>query len=141
MRCVPDLAPDSQALQLWRQDIEHGSAGDERSGTQGNLEFIRSTVVVFDNLVFPLRHLHRIKGGDFWRREVVQGSIDVPAVETGVTLSSVFWGNLGLVEVIVLRVLQLGLGETFVVVYSAVPDQLNLGDSRDRLNVLVKDGF
>ena len=139
MRCVPDLAPDSQALQLRRQDLEHGNTGDERSGAQGNLKFIRGAVVISDDLVFPLRHFHCIKGGDLRRREVVQGSVDVPAVKAGVTFSSVFWGDLSLVEVRVLRVLQLGLSQTFVVVYSAVSDELNLGDSRDRLEVTVKD--
>ena len=124
-----------------RQDIEHGSARDERSGTQGNLKFIRSTVVISDSLVFPPRDLHCVKGGDFGRREVVQGSIDVPTVETGVALSSVFWGNLGLMKARVLRMFQLGLSETFVVVYSAVSDQLDLGDSRDRLEVWVEDRF
>ena len=38
-----------------------------------------------------------------------------------------------------LRVLQLCFRETFVVVNGTVSDQLNLGDSRDRLEVWVKD--
>ena len=90
MRRVSDFASDSQALQLWRQDLEHGNAGNERSGTQGDLKFIRGAVVISDNLAFSLRHFHRIKGGDLGRREVVQGSVNVPAVETSVTLRRVF---------------------------------------------------
>ena len=85
MRCVSDLAPDSQALQLRRQDLEHGKARDKRSGTQRDLKFIRGAIVVSDDLVFSLRHLDRVKGGDPGRREVVQGSVDVPTVETSVT--------------------------------------------------------
>ena len=139
MRCVSDLAPDSQALQLWRQDIEHGSTRDERSSTQGSLEFIRRAVVISDDLVIAPRHRHRIKSGDLGRGEVIQGSIDVPSVETGVTFGSVLWGDLGLVETGVLRVLQLGFSETFVVIDGTVSDQLNLRDSRDSLEVGMKD--
>lgn len=42
-------------------------------------------------------------------------------------------------ETRVLRMLQLGFFETFVVVYGTVSNQLNLGDSRDRLEVWVED--
>jgi hypothetical protein len=63
----------------------------------------------------------------------------VPTVEASETFGSVLWGNLGLVETRMLGVLQLGLGEAFVVVDSTVSDQLNLGDSRDGLEVRVKD--
>ena len=63
----------------------------------------------------------------------------MPAVETSVSFRSIFWGNLGLVEPRVLRVLQLGFSETFVVEDGTVPDQLDLGDSRDRLEVWMQD--
>lgn len=70
---------------------------------------------------------------------MVQGGVDVPAVETSVTFGSVFWGNLGFVEARVLRVLQLDFGQTFIVIDSTVSDQLNLGYSGDRLKVWVED--
>jgi hypothetical protein len=105
-------------------------------GTSSSSEVPSSYLTIW---CFPSRDLHRVKGGDLGRREVVQGSVDVPSVETGVTFGSVLWGNLGLVETRVLRVLQLGFSETFVVVDSTVSDQLNLRDSRDRLEVWVKD--
>ena len=136
---VSDLAPDSQALQLWRQYLEHSNTGDERGGAQGNLEFIRGAIIVSDGLALTTWHLHRIQSGDLGRREIVQGGVDVPAVEASVAFRSVLGGYFGLMEPRVLRVLQLCFGETFVVVYSAVSDQLDLGNSRDRLQVRVKD--
>ena len=81
------------------------------------------------------RDLHRVKGGDLGRREVVQSSIDVPSVEASVPSGSVLWGNFCLVKTEVLRVLQLDFSETFVVVNGTVSDELNLRDSRDRLEV------
>ena len=141
MGCISDLAPDSQALELWRQDIEHSHTGDEGGCTQGNWEFIRRAIVISDDLMFASRDLRRVKGGDLWRREVVQRSVDVPSVETGVTFGSILWGNLGLVETGVLRVLQLGFVKTFVIVNGTVPDELNLRDPRDRLEVGVEDRF
>ena len=105
MRGVSYLAPDSQTLQLWRQDAEHGSTGDERRGTQGSFKFVRRAIVIPDGLVLATRHLHSVKGGDLWRREVVQGSVDVPSIKAGIPFGRVLRGNLGLVETRVLRVL------------------------------------
>lgn len=141
MRRVSDLAPDGQTLQLWRQDIEHGSPRNERRGTQGSFEFIRGVIVISDDLALASRYLHRVEGGDLGRREVVQSGVDVPSVEPGVTFGCVLWGNLGLVKTGVLRVLQFGFSKAFVVVNGTVPDELNLWNSRDRLQVGVKDRF
>ena len=141
MRCVSDLAPDSQTLELWRQDIEHGDTRDEGGGTQGDLEFIRRTIVIFNDLVLACRDLHRIQGGDHRGREVVQSSVDVPSVETGVTFSGVLWGDFGLVKTRVLGVLQFGFSKAFVVVNCAISDELNLRDPGNRLEVGVEDRF
>jgi len=141
VRCVSDLAPDSQTLELWRQDIEHGDTRDEGGGTQGNLEFIRRAIVISNDLVLACRDLHRIQGGDLRGREVVQSSVNVPSVEAGVTFCSVLWGDFGLVKTGVLGVLQLGFSKAFVVVNRAVSDELNLRDPRDRLEVGVEDRF
>ena len=63
----------------------------------------------------------------------------MPTIEASVALVCVFWRNLGLVETRVLRVLQLGFSETLVIVYGAISDQLDLGNSRNRLQVRMKD--
>ena len=63
----------------------------------------------------------------------------MPTIEASVALGCVFWRNLGLVETRVLRVLQLGLSETLIIVDGAISDQLYLGNSRNRLQVGMKD--
>ena len=63
----------------------------------------------------------------------------MPSIETGVTFRRVFRGNLGLVEIRVLGVLQCDFGETLVVVNGTVSDELNLRNPRNRLEVAVKD--
>ena len=141
MRCISDLTPDSQTLQLWWQYTEHGGTGNESGGTQWNFEFIRRVIVISYNLVLACWYLHRVKGGDLGRRKVVQGSVNVPSVEAGVAFRCVLRGDLGLVETGVLGVLQLCFSESFVVVNGTVSDELNLRDSRDRLEVGVKDRF
>ena len=89
MGCISDLAPDGQALQLRRQDLEHGNTRNKGSGTQGNLKLIGGAIIVSDDLVFTPWYLHRIQGGNLWRGEVVQSSVDVPAVKTGITIGSI----------------------------------------------------
>ena len=59
----------------------------------------------------------------------------MPSVETGVTFGRVLRGNFGLVEIRVLRVLQLGFGETLIVVNGTIAYELNLGNSGNRLEV------
>lgn len=141
MRRVPNLGSDRQALQFRWQDIEHGSARDESRCAQWNFEFVRCTIVISDSLVLATRYLHCVKGSDLGRREVVQGSVDVPPVEAGVTFSGILRRDLGLVETGVLGVFQLGFSETLVIVNGAVSDKLNLRNSRERLEVRVKDRF
>lgn len=65
----------------------------------------------------------------------------MPPVEAGVTFRRVLRGDLSLVETGVLRVLQLCFGESFVVVDGTISDELDLRNSRDRLEVGVKDRF
>ena len=65
----------------------------------------------------------------------------MPSVEAGITFRRVLRGDLGLVETRMLGVLQLGFGETLVIINGTVSDKLNLWNSRDRLEVRVEDRF
>ena len=89
--------------------------------------------------MLAIRYLHRVKGGDFWRREVIQGGVDVPSEEAGIAFGRVLRGNLGLVETRVLRVFQIDFCKALVVVDGTVSDKLNLRNSGDRLEETVKD--
>lgn len=139
MRRISDLAADGQALKLRWQDIEHSDSRDEGGGTQGNFELIRRAIVIPNGLMVASRYLHRVKGSDLGRRESVQSGVDMPSIQAGVTFGGVLWGNLGLVETRVLRVFQLGFTKTFVIVNGTISDELNLRNSRDCLEVRVKN--
>ena len=65
----------------------------------------------------------------------------MPAVEPRYAVGFVLRGDAGLVECRVAWVFEFGFGESFVVVYSPVADELDLGDSRDRFEIGVEDGF
>ena len=65
----------------------------------------------------------------------------MPAVEPRYTVGFVLRGDAGLVECRVAWVFEFGFGESFVVVYSSVADELDLGYSRDGFEIGVEDGF
>ena len=63
----------------------------------------------------------------------------MPTIEAGDALCFVFVGNTGLVECGMARVLQRGLGETFVVIDCSITDELHLGLARNGLEIWVQD--
>jgi len=65
----------------------------------------------------------------------------VPAVEPRYAVVFVLRGDAGLVECRVAWVFEFGFGESFVVVYSPVADELDLGDSRNGLEIGVENRF
>lgn len=93
-RCHPDVGvrsvfharPDSETLQVGREDIEHCSARDESGSSKGNSELVAGTVVVSASLQGTTRDSDTVQRGDSRRCEVIQSSIDVPPVETSDTL-------------------------------------------------------
>lgn len=71
----------------------------------------------------------------------VQGSIDVPAVESGGPRRLVLLAHRVLVEGAMVRVLELGLGQAPVVVHDPISNQLDLGHAGDGLQVWVQHGL
>jgi hypothetical protein len=63
----------------------------------------------------------------------------VPSVESCDALGFVLFRYTCLVECGVTGVLEVGFGETFVVVYSAVPYELDLRDARYSFEIWVQD--
>ena len=141
MRSIFNLRPHREALQFRREDIKHGLPRNKRSGTQWNLEFITTPIIVSANLFRSLRHGDCIQGGNFGRIEVVQGRIDMPAVESSDTFSFIFWRNPRFVEGSVARMLQTSFSQTLVIVHDTIADKLYLGYRRDRLKIGMKNGF
>lgn len=63
----------------------------------------------------------------------------MPSVETGIALGFIFHGDAGLVESGVRGVFEGSSSEALVMSHSTVADKLNLGYTRDGLEVWVKD--
>ena len=138
---VLDFGTNCEALQVGREDVKHDFARDKRSRAKRNLELVASPIVVSTDLVRALGYSDTIKGGDLWRVEIVQCSIDVPSVEASDALSVILGRDHGLVEGRVTGVLEARLGETFVVVYHAIANQLHLRYRGDGLEIWVKNGL
>ena len=129
------------ALQLAREDVEHGLARDERGRAERDGERVARAVVVAARLRRALRHAARVEGRHAGRGEVVERGVDVPAVEAR-DAGCVLCGRDGrLVEGGVGGVFERGGREALVVVDGAVADELDLRDARDRLEVWVEDGL
>jgi hypothetical protein len=139
MRSIFDLRPYRKALQFRRQNIKHSLPRDESSSAQGNLELITSAIVISTNLLGSLRDIDGIQGRDFGRVEIVQGCIDMPAIEPSDTFGLVICRNPGFVECSVARMFQSGFSETFVVVDDTIADKLHLGYRRDSLEIGMKN--
>ena len=137
--CVLDAQAHRNALQLLRQDVEHSAPRHKRSGAERNRELVASAIVVPDDLGRPSRNLDAVESSDLGRVEVVESSVDVPAVEAGVALLGVLLRDDSLVEGGVRGVLELGFGEAVVVVDNTVADKLDLGDAGDSLEIGVED--
>jgi hypothetical protein len=129
------------ALQFAGQDIEHRLSRDERGRAERYWQLVARAVVVAARLSRALWHTHRVEGRHPGRGEVVEGGVDVPAVEVGGAGCLVRGGDGRLVEGGVGGVLERGGGEALVVVDDAVADELYLWDARDRLEVWVEDGL
>ncbi len=63
----------------------------------------------------------------------------MPAVEPGGPVRFVLIRDMGLMESLVVRVLELGFRETFMVVDSSVPNQLDLRNTGNSLKIRMED--
>ena len=129
------------ALQLAREDVEHGLARDKRGRAERDGQRVARAVVVAARLRRALGHAARVEGRHAGRGEVVERGVDVPAVEAGDAGCVVRGRDGGLVEGGVGGVFERGGREALVVVDGAVADELDLGDARDGLEVWVEDGL
>jgi hypothetical protein len=141
VRGVLDLRADRQALQLLRQDVEHCLSAHERGRAQRNRELIARPVVVLTRLRFALRHSDCVERRRLRRAKVVQGCVDVPAVEACDTACFVHLRHSCLVKCCMRGMLQHRFGQSFMIVNCAVPDELNLRDARNGLEVGVENGL
>lgn len=139
VRRILDFGPDSNALQLRWKDVKHNPSIDERRSPEWDLELVSRAVVIPYALAKTLRYRHAIQSGDLWRREIIQGSVNMPTIEARVPLRFVFRRNPGLMESGMRGVLELRLSETLMVVDGPVSDELHLRDMGDSLQVGVEN--
>ena len=139
MWSVPYRSPHDQTLELWGQQLKHGLARDERSGTEGDWELVPGAVVIPNGLTVAFGHCNPIQRGHAWWVVFVQCSIDVPSVETGIPLGFICLGDAGFVEGSVGGVFEGSSSEAFVISHSTVADKLNLGHARDGLEIWVEN--
>ena len=127
------------ALQLPREDIEHRLPRDERRRAERDGQRVARPVVVPTRLRRALRHLDPVQRRHPGRGEIVEGRVDVPAVEARDAVGLVLGRDRGLVEGGVGGMLERCAREALVVVHCAVADELHLGHARDRLEVWMQD--
>lgn len=130
-----DLGAYGDALQVFGQDVEHRSSGYECCRSKWNREFIACPIVISADLCLPFGDGDAVQCSHLWRRQVIQGCIDMPAVEAREALLRVFRRDYGLVESDMTGVFELRLEETFVIVHHSITDELDLGLAGDGLKV------
>lgn len=142
MGSIFDACSACEFLVGGREEGIHLVAGDEGCCAEGDGQRggIRGgDVIVETGLGTPAGNLHGKEGGyDGWS-EVVQGSVDVPAVEAGVGEVEV-GGDGGCVEGAVVWVAEGDVGEAFVGGDEAVSDYLHLGLVGDGFEIGVENG-
>ena len=135
---VLDAARAGQLLVRVGEDVVHFVAAHEGGGPERDVQFVAGAVVVAEGLAAAGRDGDGEKGGHFGRVEVVEGGVDVPAVEARVG-EVVFRGDGVLVEFLVVRVHELDVGEALVRGDEAVADDLDFGLVGDGLQIRVQD--
>lgn len=133
-----DLGGADEFLVLGAEDIVHRVSRDECRGSEWHIELLASSIIVAADLAAAGWDLDGEESGDDWWCETVERSIDVPAVEAREIEVLGLWDD-GLVESLVVWVLEFDVLEAFVGRYQAVADNLDLRLMWDCLQVWVKD--
>lgn len=120
------------------EEVVHGVARYEGCGAERDVEFVAGAVVVADSLAAALGDADGEEGGYEGRVEVVEGGVDVPAVEVGVVAIIVRRDGV-LVEGLVVRVAEGEVAQAFVFGDEAVADDLDLGLVRHGFEIRVQD--
>jgi len=141
VRRILHLGSNCQTLQLCRQNIKHSLPRHKRRRPKRNRQLVPGTIIISHHLRIAFGYRDAIQRSHFRRGQFVQCSVDVPAVEPCYSIGFVLWGDAGFVECRVAWVFEFGFRESFVVVYSPVADELDLGYSRDGFEIGVEDGF
>jgi hypothetical protein len=135
MRGVFDLHPYRQTLILGGEEFEGVVTRDESGCAESDRELITGPIIVPDDLGNPFWNGIPVERGHSRRGQFIERGVDVPAVETGVTLGLVLGRDNGLVEFFVGGVVECRVGNTDVVVDLAVADELHLRNAWDLVHL------
>lgn len=139
VRRIFDLCGADEFLVLGAENVVHCVTGNESGGSQWNIKLLTGAIVVAADLAATSRDLDGEKSGDDWWCETVQGSIDVPAVEAR-EVEILGFRDDGLVESLMMRVLELDVLKTFIRRNKAVADDLDLRLMWNCLQVWMQNG-
>lgn len=138
---IPYFGAHCEALVLRWHHVKHCLAGDESGGAERDRELIASAVVIPDGLHWAFWDGDAVQRGHARWIVFVKRSVDVPAVETGISFLFLLLGQASLVKGGVRRVLERGGRETLVIVDHAVSDELDLGNTGNGLEIGVENRF
>ena len=135
---VLDPARSDEFFVRGGKDVVHPVPAYESRGAERDVQFVACAVVVAEGLAAAARDGDGEEGRHFWRVEIVERGVDVPAVEARV--GEVVMGRDGvLVEFLVVRVHKGDVGEAFVLGNVAIADDLDFGLVGDGFEVWVQD--
>ena len=131
MSCILDAAGTDEFFVFIGEDIVHAITADECCGPEGDVQFISRLVVIAKSLASAFGYGDSHQGRHFWRVEIVQRGVDMPAVEARMR-QVILLGDRVLVEFPVMRVDEFDVLEALILGYETVADDLYfrlVGDS------------
>ena len=140
VRSIFDAACAHEVFIGFGEDVVHGVSTHEGSSAKRHLELFAGAVIVAESLGTTLGDGDCKKRGDFWRVEVIEGGINVPAVEASMCEIVGFWDGM-LVKLSVVGMHELEVLQAFIFGDEAVADDLNFLLVRHGLQIRVQDAF
>ncbi len=137
--CVFDLRGEHEVLLRGGQAVEHGVAGHKGGGAERDAEGVIAAVVVEKGLRSSSWDFHsEQRRHEWWVELSVQGSIDMPTVETCKVEVLVLWND-SLMERAVMRMLERDVLQALVLWDEAVANYLHLRLVRDCLEIRMQN--
>lgn len=138
MRGILDFGRAHKLFVFFGKEIVHGVRACEYGASTGHAQLVAGAIVIAKRLLLGLGDADGHQARDTRSVQVVEGCIDVPAVEAGV-VSVILGRDDILVEGLVMRMFESDVFEALEFGDRPVTDHLNLGLMGDRLQVWMKD--
>src|SRR5579859_1116870 len=94
MGCILNLAASDKFFLGFRETVVHCIAADEGGGADGHLHFLIAPVVVEKSLFGTSRYTDSKKGSDFGGIQVIQSSVDMPAIASCILQILLLWDGM-----------------------------------------------